>query len=94
MKRTIGILLLILLTGILSQPVYAESSAVKEQPWEKFSINLGAFISSIDSSIRIGADGIGVDIDAEDLLGLDTEQTVFRADAIWRFRKTAGTGLI
>ena len=85
MKRILGIILLILMIGILTQPVYAESSAAEKRPWEKFSINLGAFISSIDSSIRIGANGIGVDIDVEDLLGLDSEQSVFRADAIWRF---------
>ena len=85
MKRNIGVLLLLLITAILSHPVYAESSAAAEKPWEKFSINLGAFISSIDSSLRIGVNGIGVDIDVEELLGLDNEQTVFRADAIWRF---------
>ena len=85
MKRILGIILLILITGILIHPAYAESGAVPQKPWEKFSINLGAFLSTIDSSIRIGANGIGVDIDVEDLLGLESDQSVFRADAIWRF---------
>ena len=85
MKRNMVILLLVVVTGILSQPVYAESSADAEKPWEKFSINFGAFISSIDSSLRIGASSIGVDIDVEDLLGLESDLSVFRVDAIWRF---------
>ena len=85
MKRILGIILLILMIGILTRPVYAESRAAAEKPWEKFSLNLGAFLSTIDSSIRIGVNGIGVDIDFEDLLDLDSDQSVFRADAVWRF---------
>lgn len=85
MKRYAGIILLALMTGILPQPVSAENSTAAEKPWEKFSINLGAFASTIDSSMRIGANGIGVDIDLEDLLGLESDQSVFRIDAVWRF---------
>jgi hypothetical protein len=85
MKKNVGILLLIVIAGILSQPAYAESRAAAEKPWEKFSINLGGFISTIDSNLRIGANGLAVNIDLEDMLGLDSEQSVFRVDGIWRF---------
>ena len=54
------------------------------QPWEKFGANLGVFVSSTDTSFRIGS-GIGLSIDAEEALNLDANSTVFRADALWRF---------
>ena len=60
MKRYAGIILLALMTGILSQPVSAENSKASEKPWEKFSVNLGAFLSTIDSSMRIGAKTVSV----------------------------------
>jgi hypothetical protein len=44
MKRILGILLPVLMIGLFCQPVYAETGAVSEKPWEKFSISLGGFI--------------------------------------------------
>lgn len=46
--------------------------------------NLGVFVSATDTSFRIGS-GIGLNIDTEEALGLDATNTVFRADALWRF---------
>lgn len=54
------------------------------QPWEKFGANLGIFVSALDTSFRIGS-GVGLDIDVEEMLGLETSDTVFRTDALWRF---------
>jgi hypothetical protein len=62
----------------------ADEWNLEEKPWEKFGANVGVFISNVDSNFRIGS-GVGLDIDVEDLLGLDTTNTVFRADALWRF---------
>ena len=61
----------------------AESETPKE-PWEKFSIQAGYFLTAIDSSVRLGS-GLGVDIDVEELLDLDTSSSVFRLGAQWRF---------
>jgi len=61
------------------QPAMAEDS-----PWEKFSLDLGYFIANTDTSIRLGS-GLGVSVDVEDLLGLDTTSSAFRVDASWRF---------
>ena len=69
-----------------SQLAVAEEWRLEEKPWEKFGANFGVFVSTVDSSFRIGS-GIGVDIDVEDLLGLDSTNSVFRTDALWRFSK-------
>ena len=67
-----------------SQANAAQENSAGESPWETFGVNLGVFVSATDSSFRIGS-GIGLSIDAEEALGLDTTSTVFRADALWRF---------
>jgi len=54
------------------------------EPWEKFGLQGGYFLSAVDSGVRLGT-GIGVDIDVEDLLGLDSSASVFRVGALWRF---------
>ena len=59
-------------------------NAAGDSPWETFGVNLGVFVSSTDTSFRIGS-GIGLSIDAEEALNLDATSTVFRADALWRF---------
>ena len=48
--------------------------------WRQF----GCFLSTTDTSFRIGS-GIGLSIDAEEALNLDATNSVFRADALWRF---------
>ena len=55
-----------------------------ESPWETYSLSVGYFISSLDTSIRLGT-GIGVDLDAEDLLDLDETMSVARLDGSRRF---------
>ena len=56
-------------------------------PWEKYSVSLGGFISSLNSSVRFGSSslGTGVDVDLEEGLGLDASTTVFRVDALGRY---------
>jgi len=56
----------------------------EDTPWEEFSLNLGYFISNTQTDLRIGA-GLGVSVDVEDLLGLDSTNSVFRVGASWRF---------
>jgi hypothetical protein len=60
-------------------PAMAEDS-----PWEKFSVDLGYFIANTDTSVRLGS-GLGVSVDMEDLLGLDTTNSAARVGASWRF---------
>ena len=86
MKRTIVICILMFLVVIFSQPVLAEEKKADNLPWEKFSLHLGAFISNISSDLRFGS-GIGVDVNVEDLLGMDADTSVFRIDGAWRFTR-------
>jgi hypothetical protein len=77
LTTTIGVFL-------VSQAAIAEELNLEEKPWEKFGVDLGVFLAGLDSNIRLGT-GIGVDIDVEQLLDLDSTNTVFRAGALWRF---------
>ncbi|MFH1983804.1 MAG: hypothetical protein ABIL58_18340 [Pseudomonadota bacterium] len=62
-----------------------EATTGKGKPWAKGAITLGSFLSGTNSEVRIGAPGIGVSIDAEEVFGLDSTTTVFRTDGMWRF---------
>lgn len=68
----------------LVQPAFAENPASQDTPWEKFSLNAGYFISNTKTDLSLGS-GLGVTVDVEELLDLDTTNSVFRVDAFWRF---------
>ena len=87
MKRQI-IILFTLLTGLFFcnfSFAGGNSPNKSEVPWETFNLNLGVFFSAIDSSIGAGVNNVGIDVDLEEVLGLDTSTTAFRIDAFWRF---------
>lgn len=73
---------------LLTTPRFAlaDDRDMDQLPWEKFSAALGVFVSTLDGTLRIGA-GVGVDVDLEEALDLDSASTVMRADALWRFSK-------
>lgn len=86
------LILVAIVTVFLAMPcvsAFAEESDAKKKaedlPWDKASISLGSLVSSTNSNIRLSAEGLGIGIDVEEALGLDTTQTVFRAGGIWRF---------
>ena len=83
MTKRIFVIGLVLFLTVAVQPLMADDS-VKDSPWEKFSFNLGAFFSTSSTDLRFGS-GVGVSIDVEEFLGLDTETSVFRLDSYWRF---------
>lgn len=66
---------------LTSPPGLAGEWEPNETPWEQFGVDIGVFLSAVDSHFRIGS-GIGLDVDVEDLLGLETTNSVFRADAM------------
>jgi hypothetical protein len=66
------------------KPAFAENPASQDTPWEKFSLNAGYFISNTNTDLSLGS-GLGVTVDVEELLGLDTTNSVFRVDTFWRF---------
>lgn len=69
----------------------AESPAPQKKylPWEKGALSGGGFLATLDGSVSFGlGQGGGIYLDAEDLLGLDSTLTVWRADAMYRPGKT------
>jgi hypothetical protein len=64
-------------------------SAQEDSPWERFSIMPGVFLSTSDSELRFDSPaGVGTVLDPEDTLGIDSEETTYRIDGIWRFGST------
>ena len=79
------LILMIVVSSFLCPSIgYATEDDAGDNPWEKFGVNLGVFLFRTDSEFRIGS-GVGVDIDVEDILGLDEDDMVFRTDVSWRF---------
>jgi len=64
--------------------------------WERFSINLGGFLTGLNNDIQLGSQtvGLGVIVNVEDALGLETTSTVLRSEVHYNFgkrrRHTAG----
>ncbi len=67
----------------------ADNHDLEDLPWETAYINLGYYIANLDSSFRVGGDnlGVGIDINVEEFLGLESTNTAFRIDAGYRFGK-------
>ena len=87
MRKVIWIYGIAFALAFLSASVVAAEEGEKAKPWERFSLNLGGFVATFNSDIRIGSKslGVGIDVNGEDALGLDSSLTVFRADAVYRF---------
>jgi hypothetical protein len=83
MKKRSFVIGLVLFLAVFVQPLMADDS-VNDSPWEKFSFNLGGFFSTSSTNLRFGS-GVGVSVNVEDLLGLDSTTSVFRLDSYWRF---------
>ncbi len=52
--------------------------------WEKGSVSVGGLVAVFNSSLSLGANNLGVTADAEKLLNLQTELTVFQLNAMYR----------
>jgi hypothetical protein len=86
--KSIKVLILFQIIAIcLSQISFAEESRPEDYPWERVIINLGGFTSAVDSGVRMGTPGVGLDIDFEDALGLDSSTNIFRLDGQIRVSK-------
>jgi hypothetical protein len=89
MRKFALLVFLTVLLAAICPAAFAEDKAAKTEeenlPWGKASISLGSFVSSTTSGVKLSANGVGVTIDVEDALGLETTTTVFRAGGLWRF---------
>lgn len=85
MKKIVFVYLITLIITFFSPPVLAHEKEKEEEPWKKFDLNVGWFFTGMDSSVRFGLAGVGIEIDVEEALGLETSTSVFRLDSFWRF---------
>ena len=78
-------------TMMFNQFTFAEEKEnASKEPWERAALYLGAFFVDANSDLTLGIQQGNlpkVNIDAEDLLGLDENFTVFRAEAFWRITR-------
>jgi hypothetical protein len=83
--------LALLLASATSLAVGAETPVEKTfPPWDRGALRLGGFVAGFDSTLGFGLGGgaAGIEINAEDLLGMESSLTVFRADGLYRFGET------
>lgn len=92
MKKLVGIslfLIFIVFMPVLAQN-YPTDSVVTKYKWDRFSVNFGGFVSGLNSDINLGSQqlGLGVSINLENALGLETNSLVLRGEAEYAFGKT------
>jgi hypothetical protein len=90
MKKSLVISIAVVIVFLLSSPVLAADKSTSDMPWEKGYVNLGAYFASLNTGFRLGLGniGLGITLDAEDFLGLDTTDAAFRVDAGYRLGKS------
>ena len=87
MKKTACIFSFALLITLYSLSVNAGENENEGKPWERFSFNLGGFITAINSDVSLGVEGLGISVNVEEALDLDSSVSVFRVDGLWRFSR-------
>ncbi|MBW2564648.1 MAG: hypothetical protein JRE29_11565, partial [Deltaproteobacteria bacterium] len=87
MKKTACICLSALMIILFSLSVNAGEKENKNKPWERFSLSLGGFATAINSNVSIGTEGLGISVDVEDALDIDSSVSVFRVEGLWRFSR-------
>lgn len=63
----------------------APQAAEELDPWEKVSVSFGGLFAIVASDVRFGAAGVGVEVNFEDLLGMDSSTDSYRFTGSWRF---------
>jgi hypothetical protein len=86
MKKCIGILFVVFLCA---QMVLAAEKDNSNEPWEKAGFSLGVFLVNFNSNLDLGFSGSGitVSIDGEEVLGLEEDINVLRANAFWQIAR-------
>lgn len=85
MKKQLFTLGLVLILFMIANPSIA-ADASEKSPWENFSFNAGLFASRSVTEVRFGS-GLGVEVNLEDALGMESDTNVFRVESYWRFTK-------
>ncbi len=97
--RIRGFVLSLLVIILISSSVFSQSSVTDvdigdipnkaNNSWSRFSVSTGGFLLGNNSSISIGSKtlGLGVNINVEEALGLETSTIAFRVHASYRMGK-------
>ena len=84
---------MVLVGAVICFPALAEESKPEKEsypyPWNKGHLTLGGYVAALDSGVTLGGSkGLGINVDVEDLLGLETTDTSFRLAAGYRLGKS------
>jgi hypothetical protein len=81
---TVAAIVVALLLVLAPVSSLAADNTVYKLPWEKFNVQAGAFFASLDDKVQVGVGGVGVTIDVEETLGMETQNTSFRVGGSYR----------
>lgn len=78
---------LVVITVSVNLLVGVAHAQSQRNPWEKFSVAVGGFLTETDTSIEIESRslGVGAAIDIENVLGVERSFSTYRIDARYRF---------
>ncbi len=87
MTRLSRVLITCSLLAVSAGTVRAQSAGT---PWEKGSIQIGGFVTTSDTEMRVNSSGggVGAVVNIEDALGVGGEKSTFRIDGFYRFGET------
>jgi hypothetical protein len=87
MTRLSRVLITCVLLAVSAGTVRAQSAST---PWEKGSIQIGAFLTSSDTEMRVDSSSgaIGAVVNVEDALGVGSDKSTYRIDGFYRFGET------
>ena len=100
MKKVTWLFVIMLFGFCVSQPAFAKDSDNPDEqkkmtekkvlePWPNFELDVGAALTTLSSSVRFGTNsGVGLDVDVEDALNLDSSSLVWFAGGYYRFGST------
>lgn len=84
LKKAASGLFIVLLATALPLPASSSDNVAYNLPWEKFSFRAGYFFAGMNDQVTVGAGGAGIQLDAEDLLGLKSQTESIRLGASYR----------
>ena len=78
------------LTGLVLFAGIAHAQTDTAQPWDKFAISLGGFITQSDTTLQLNSEkfGVGAVFNLENVLGVESNMSTYRIDARYRFGET------
>ncbi len=92
LRKTSRAITLIIVVAVIPQLAFtqvADSTQSSADSWDRFSVSFGGFLSSYNSGILFASKqiGVGINVDIEDALGLNSTTLAFRGKANYNFGK-------